>query len=205
MGRPRKDSGIKPVRTRIVNALWELFDDRSLEQITVQDIADTAGCNRTTFYRHYADMQDLIEAVEDSLTPSDLPGLVTESFVDDEGYRRLSAYLIEEDLRFRQIARLLGPTGDPAFADRLRSAMIDGWSQHLGADPRSFEPRQLLLFQFLSGGVFATLGYWNDNSPDLQFEEFARIFLRDILGTIVPLLPGLLVSGPSSDGAAALP
>ncbi len=42
-------------------ALRYLLSDRPLDKITVQDIADTAGVSRKTFYYHFQDVYDLLE------------------------------------------------------------------------------------------------------------------------------------------------
>lgn len=42
-------------------ALRHLLSDRPLDKITVQDIADTAGVSRKTFYYHFQDVYDLLE------------------------------------------------------------------------------------------------------------------------------------------------
>ncbi|MFB9181693.1 TetR/AcrR family transcriptional regulator [Dactylosporangium sucinum] len=66
------------VRERLVDAAFELFDERGYEQTTVDDIADRAGVGRTTLFRHYRSKEDvifpdhdrLIAAVRDRLATS---------------------------------------------------------------------------------------------------------------------------------------
>ena len=47
------------------NAFIELLHQHQLEEITVQQIADLADVNRSTFYTHYYDKYDLLEKLED--------------------------------------------------------------------------------------------------------------------------------------------
>lgn len=49
-----------PVRDRLVDAAFDLFDERGYEQTTVDDIADRAGVGRTTLFRHYRSKEDVI-------------------------------------------------------------------------------------------------------------------------------------------------
>lgn len=49
--------------TAIVNSLKELMQEKSLNKITVGDIADNCGINRMTFYYHFHDMGDLIRYI----------------------------------------------------------------------------------------------------------------------------------------------
>ncbi len=47
------------------NALIDLLDKKDFEYITVKELCNTAGVNRSTFYLHYESMNDLLdEAIE---------------------------------------------------------------------------------------------------------------------------------------------
>jgi AcrR family transcriptional regulator len=67
-----------PVRDRLVDAAFDLFDEHGYEQTTVDEIADRAGVGRTTLFRHYRSKEDvifpdhdrLIAAVKDRLATS---------------------------------------------------------------------------------------------------------------------------------------
>jgi AcrR family transcriptional regulator len=78
-GRDRMgEDGIVSVRDRLVDAAFDLFDERGYEQTTVDDIAERAGVGRTTFFRHYRskehvifpDHDRLLEAIKNRLATS---------------------------------------------------------------------------------------------------------------------------------------
>jgi AcrR family transcriptional regulator len=50
------------VREAIVTAAYELFDRRPYPDVTVADIADAAVVSRATFFRHFADKQEVVFA-----------------------------------------------------------------------------------------------------------------------------------------------
>jgi AcrR family transcriptional regulator len=56
-----------PARERLVDAAFDLFDERGYEQTTVDDIAERAGVGRTTFFRHYRSKEDVIFPDHDRL------------------------------------------------------------------------------------------------------------------------------------------
>ena len=45
----------------IAYALKELVEEKSLNRITIQDIADKCGISRQTFYYHFPNIIDLLE------------------------------------------------------------------------------------------------------------------------------------------------
>ena len=51
----------KTTKMAIAYALKELVEEKSLNKITIQDIADKCGINRQTFDYHFPNIIDLVE------------------------------------------------------------------------------------------------------------------------------------------------
>ena len=54
-------------RERLENAALDLFVENGYEETTVAQIADRAGMNRATFFRHFADKREVLFGGEDAL------------------------------------------------------------------------------------------------------------------------------------------
>ena len=54
-------------RERLENAALDLFVENGYEETTVAQIADRAGMNRATFFRHFADKREVLFGGEDVL------------------------------------------------------------------------------------------------------------------------------------------
>ena len=64
----KPDPRAKRTRDTLGDALVELMQEMTFDDITVQDVLDRAGVGRTTFYTHYRDKQDLfLSDLEDFL------------------------------------------------------------------------------------------------------------------------------------------
>ena len=50
-------------RRVIMESLLKLLDERPLSKISIKDIVEDCGINRNTFYYHFADLPDLVEAI----------------------------------------------------------------------------------------------------------------------------------------------
>ena len=50
-------------RRMIMESLLKLLDERPLSKISIKDIVEDCGINRNTFYYHFADLPDLVEAI----------------------------------------------------------------------------------------------------------------------------------------------
>lgn len=50
-------------RKMIMESLMKLLDERPLSKVSIKDVVEDCGINRNTFYYHFADMPDLVEAI----------------------------------------------------------------------------------------------------------------------------------------------
>lgn len=155
MGTAELDSNVDPrvVRTRklISQALTELLEEKSLPEITVQEIASRATINRSTFYSHYQDKFDLFSTLmrerfrnqvlkhvprESGVTPDKIRGLILalceiqESLLDhrtpgDQQVHRMFAMelqaLIKEELLNWQGVE---PSSGEASMHRLHASLV---------------------------------------------------------------------------------
>ncbi|MDO4867510.1 MAG: TetR/AcrR family transcriptional regulator C-terminal domain-containing protein [Clostridia bacterium] len=50
-------------RRSIMESFMKLLDERPLNKISVKDIVEACGINRNTFYYHFSDIPDLVDAI----------------------------------------------------------------------------------------------------------------------------------------------
>ena len=70
-------------RQIILQTLTELMNEKPLSKITVKDIVERCGVNRNTFYYHFQDIPDAVEAMvreelDEILTSQQAPESVSE-------------------------------------------------------------------------------------------------------------------------------
>ena len=64
-----KKTDRRTLKTRkvIYNSLMELLTQKELHKVTVQEISEMADINRTTFYKHFLDVYDLYDKLEQEI------------------------------------------------------------------------------------------------------------------------------------------
>ncbi|SEL26460.1 transcriptional regulator, TetR family [Ruminococcus sp. YRD2003] len=67
MSEKKTDRRTLKTRKAICDAFAELLANKELHKITVQEIADRADVNRVTFYKHYLDVYDLYDKIEEDV------------------------------------------------------------------------------------------------------------------------------------------
>ena len=61
------DVRVERTRKRLQEALFALARERGLDEVSVSDIAEYAGVNRSTFYQHYSDKETVLADALDAL------------------------------------------------------------------------------------------------------------------------------------------
>ena len=59
----RENLRVRQTRQRLSKALLEMLRDRSLRSVSIRELCQKAGINRTTFYHHYGSQYDLFEEI----------------------------------------------------------------------------------------------------------------------------------------------
>lgn len=110
------DRRIRKSQVAMRNAFIELLHQHQLEEITVQQIADLADVNRSTFYTHYYDKYDLLEKLEDQqleeirdfIHDEKLNGAVKLSTDNIHQIMTVLIEMIEKDIAFYQLMFRMG-------------------------------------------------------------------------------------------------
>lgn len=175
-----EDLRVRRTRKLIQQALIELTLEKGFSTLTVQDIADRAMVNRSTFYRYYLDKYDLLDQYMDyvhNLTPED-------EFVSDKlhgnpddvpkGPVNLFRH-IQEYADFYRV--MLGPKGDPYFTQRLRQNTIKRFQYLLANAPVEVDPNGPPIDLRISYVAYAGVGaivWWLDHLDEVTPEQLAR-------------------------------
>lgn len=121
MSEKKPDRRTLKTEKAIATALAELLTKKELHRITVQEIADTADVNRVTFYKHFLDVYDLYEKLENGII-TDLGLLVLEGKADIGYMKRIVEYIDENRGLF---AMVFSPFSTGTLRDKIEK-MIDG-------------------------------------------------------------------------------
>jgi AcrR family transcriptional regulator len=119
--RPTGDRRVRRTHAALQSTLIQLVEEQDLGHLSVADIAEQAGVNRSTFYDHYKDVHELAEAactsIIDDLIES-LPVLGPDSATQDEtqSLRAFFTNLAEHAGLYRS---LLGPKGSARVIDHI--------------------------------------------------------------------------------------
>lgn len=144
--------------------------EKSLDGITMGDIAERAEVNRATVYLHYKDREDLLLEASESTMAGILDAASACRLTADTSFafeEPAPAHLVNlfthVDQHHSLYSHLLGEDGSPRFAAHLERLLAQGWYEQLvaDADPEKTDEIALSLrAHFLSGALLSVIARW---------------------------------------------
>ncbi len=153
------DKRILNTKKKLTNTLLLLINEKKIKDITVLELCQKAKINRTTFYKYYKDVDDLIFKIEESLL-TDL-----EKYINDIKRNYLITYtskIIETIANHKEIyTRILSENGDHTFLRRILSLVynqsIIEWEKLLKKATRSDLEK---IYNFIVDGTIGIVEAW---------------------------------------------
>lgn len=159
------DPRIARTRRSLREALFALTRERSLDEISVSDIADRAGVNRSTYYQHYKDKDTLlVEALDAAL--DDTIGAEHE-LSEQSGHGILISYLRHVFDHADLYRAMLGEQGSAAVQVRMQQrvqAILVGVFEREPGEPFTGLPRRVGAAAIAGSGV-AVIRAWLETDP----------------------------------------
>ncbi len=179
MAQKTDDLRVRRTRELLQHALLEVTSEKGFANVTVRDIAERAGVNRSTFYRHYLDKYALLkEYMEDLYALA--PGQDTESFSADQPGQPPTwlVGILEHVQRNADFYRvMLGQKGDPTFcAQSFRQFIEKQFHRRLSEQAAPANPNRPpldLSVSYISHASIGVMVWWLDNDQPCTPEQLA--------------------------------
>lgn len=192
------DPRIARTRRSLQTALFDLARERDLDDISVADITERAGVNRSSFYQHYSDKDTLLADAIDAVVEETGAHLPEFREITTEPPPILVGYLRHVEENVDVYRRIFGDHGSPVVVARLRSRIESIASAAVAARLEAFDdiPPEVRAAG-LTGSVLGVLDSWLARDPRPPVETAVSWMWRMLLGPI-GLAPGEVATGPST-------
>ncbi len=184
MARPRKDAGTAPMDRRMLDAFAQMAAHMPMSEITVAAVCRAAGCNKTTFYYHFATFDDLVGRYLDEL---DAENLLEHAFqvLMSQGAQGLSEReLARLSGRYDHLCTLMALNPQGTFARRMHQILRRRVTLALGVASAP-TPRQEMLVEFVTGGVASLLAYRGNAGNSIELSQLVDAFYAQIVPVLV--------------------
>lgn len=180
----RVDPRAEITRTRLFTAILELASQRPLDQITVIEIVARAEVNRSSFYQHFGDREELLasalEQIETVAARAHEPVLVDDPTHPPQELTRFARHFSDHAALYRQT---LGPHGSARVAARVRARTMDliRTGMELTPSPRAGSIPLDVEAAGTAGAILGIIEAWLEMEP-LPTPDLAAEWMWQIIG-----------------------
>lgn len=176
------DARVRYTRMVIEDSFLELLEQKPVARITVTELCAAAKINRATFYKHYQDIKDLLEKIEENLFRT-----IRESFGEED--LKLRAFLVKMMYytreNSRQIMTLGSENGDPELMTKTFMTCYEQAYPMLSPKLRSLKERERqFLYEYIARGSGGVLREWVVGGMQEPPEEVAQLLLSLCSATV---------------------
>jgi len=171
------DRRSRRTRRLVAAAMTELLMERPFDRITVQAIIDRADIGRATFYHHFRDKLDVVDAVSAEmfagLHEDDPDPAATSGRLPILGLFRHAAE------RYTSLRAMLDTPGGSVFWAQSHAALVTAIASSLAAPAPGRMRRGVpaaVEAQFIAGALLGTLQWWLREGMPYPPEQMAAMF-----------------------------
>lgn len=156
----------KASQHKIEKAFMELLQEHEVQKITIKDICQVAGLNRTTFYANYLDIYDLIDKIGEKMINDfyELYAYEENYQHNSNNYLKLFCHIKENQLFYKTYFKL-GLNNHfkiTRYDTKLAEKYYNG--QHIKYH-----------MEFFKAGITALIKMWLNDDCDISPDEFYEI------------------------------
>lgn len=176
------DVRIARTRRRLQGALFELAQERGIDQVSVSDIAERAGVNRTTFYQHYSDRETLLADAMDLIT-EEADVVLDDIDIDSPEPPPVLVNFLQHIAGHGDLyQQVFTEPGYGVVLARLRSHIYEWVKEAAGAPGVSSEVPLNVVAAGLAGSIIGVIGEWLQGQPRASVHEAAQWIWSLVVG-----------------------
>lgn len=168
-------------KENLIEAFWRLYCQKRIEKITVKEICQISGYNRSTFYDYFHDVYEVLEEIEEmTVETEDFKNIILDKIVQDQveiSQMMLKSMLSLFEKNSKYLPVLLGEQGDPQFRKKLLAKLtpvVLSMYQDLSKE-EAIKVKYLMEYQ--SAAMLSTIAKWYANNKDLPPDCFVELLL----------------------------
>lgn len=157
----KEDGRVKYTKMRIRSALYELLKEIDYEKITVTAICKRAEINRATFYKHYLDVADLVDQLQEE-TINELSEQL-QNAIDNNSEIFIVDMLkfLKHEMSNNAGIKLFSISTASTFTSKISTLIYTKFSTFLEPEiPSNSGYSKDLVFAYIAGGCAGIIDYW---------------------------------------------
>lgn len=177
-------------KKKLALSLQQLLSKKTLNHITIQNITETCGVNRQTFYYHFKDIYDLLEWLFHLETERALSGMdPTQTW--QQGFSQLLQYACENKTFVYNVYHSLGREPLERYLYHVIENLLMGVLSHLSHDLNVSQSDKQFIADFYKYAFVGLMLEWirgnMKEAPDQIIARLSRMITGDLRRALLRL------------------
>lgn len=181
----RKTEQTEITQRNFQDVFWILYTKKGIDKITVKEICNLAGYNRSTFYQYYVDVHDVLHKFEKQLLDEIdefVVHLVEQANTLDASQALQATFDIIARLN-KYITVLLGPHGDTEFTRKIVENLKPIWIKYFFRAEQYTASEVDLLMEYYISGLLSMYQKWFFNPNGISMERIIQLSYQTLPDT----------------------
>lgn len=164
------------------DAFWLLYEKKSIDKITVKDICSLAGYNRSTFYRYYADVYDILHELEKQILDEvdEFVVYLVEQANNFDATQALQSILGTFARLNKYIIVLLGPHGDTEFIRKIVENLKPIWIKYFFRTNQYTAAEVDFFMEYYISGLISMYQKWFCDNNGVSIERIIQMSYKTL-------------------------
>lgn len=174
MNGEKKDRRVRRTEKQLEEALIKLLQKKSIQRITVKELAEEADITRATFYQHYRDPYDMLKDMQDDILLRIQEIINVTTGGDSYGFfYQLFEYLSDENVRPEILSFDAGEgSGYERIGNKIHNNYMLRWGQSFTGD----QMKQYEYYRYyIVFGCIAVVENWVQHGKKETPDQMAKI------------------------------
>lgn len=184
----KEDGRIRYTKMRIRSAFSELLNETDFDKITVTSICNKAQINRATFYKHYLDVPDLVDKLQEDVITDISNRLANTDLNNIESFIAESLTFLKCKLQDKFTFKVFSGSSGIVFTSKISKLIYDWFSENvLPYLSAKNQENKDIVFAYISGGCTGIIDYWTKSGYKEKEEVIAHKIIRLAYSTLKQL------------------
>lgn len=166
-------------------AFWTIYSKQNIDKVTVKDICNLAGYNRSTFYQYYIDVYDMLHKSESQILDEIYEFVI--HLVEQANNMNTSQViqtifeLFVQNSKFMSV--LFGSHGDIEFNHKVVETLKPLWIKYFFNSANHTPAEVDLLMEFYISGLLSMYQKWYNDNNGISFERIIQLSYQTLPNT----------------------
>ncbi|AID44291.1 Transcriptional regulator, TetR family [Candidatus Arthromitus sp. SFB-mouse-NL] len=165
-------------KNSFIVSFCKLYMKKPIEKISIRELTDTAGYNRTTFYNYFSDIYDVLDYIENSSIRYVKKNIIIDMKKENPSKQFINTFLNIYENWESYIKVLLSNQNSAHFTDRLKKELFNSCMDAFNLPKNNIRAEYIL--DFYLSAIISVISRWIRNQSEMSSLEMANL-LEDML------------------------